>query len=362
MQKLKTIATISLLLLFLAGCSNSGSGAPRMQLKPEGEVGEITFGNGDESGLVVYSYHMGPFDLPAKNSVGKIPTKSSNFNFSVEDPVWINKFEPSIEDAEGNPLPEELVHQLILVNHAEENTFCTTKQTGNPFAAVTSNMERIELPEDHAYLLMPTDPLEASVTLKNPTGTDLFGVYIKFKLVGESVEDTKIVNDVKPMLIDIDPCEHKPISIAPGQYVEKTKDVFAPESGSVVKAYGLLQNYGVSVSLYANGETEPFWQGVAEIDENYEVETLKPFEDPAGVLLNRGDKLSLTVAYDNVSDQWYDSATGAAMVYLARSDDEEGESVPAANSEEDTSSETSGKNIGAKDSALATQAELLLTN
>jgi hypothetical protein len=253
----------------------------------------------------------------------------------------MSSFEPKVQGAEGDDLPPELIHQLILINHAEENTFCTAKQTGNPFAATTSSSEKIELPEGHGYLLMPADPLEASVTLRNPTGEDLHGIYIKIVLTGEAVDDTKMISDVKPMLIDIDPCEHKPISIAPGQFVEKTKDVFAPESGSIVKAYGLLQNYGVAVSLTANDEEDPFWQGVAEIDENYQVTSLEPFEDPAGVPLKRGEKLSITVAYDNVSDEWYEEATGAAMVYLAR-EDEEGNEAPV---EEEESGEESSENL-----------------
>lgn len=334
MRKNTIIATISFLLLVTASCSNGPGSGPTILPREEFPVTNISTENtSDEAGRVVLSYQLGPFNLPAKTAASDMLARPASMQFNVKEAVWIKSFEPTIEDSEGNPLPNHLVHQILLINHGEENTFCTTKQTGNPFAAASSSMEKIELPEDHGYSVVPSDPLEAKVVLKNPTAEDFFGVFVKFTLTGETSADTSLINDIKPMMVDLDPCEHKPISIAPGQFVEKTGDVFVPEAGSIVKAYGLLQDYGVSITMTASGGDEPFWEGLAEINEDYQIIGLPPFEDPAGIAVNRGDKLSLVVAYNNGSDNWYDDATGAAITYLARiggAEEEPEKETPAA--------------------------------
>lgn len=356
MRKLITIATISFLLASGAACSKYGTGAPKMQITNNEPAAEISFAE-NASPRLIFTYQVGPFDLKSNGSNGSLPRAEAGFNFNVEENVWITSFEPSIEDAEGNPLPPSLVHQIILINHGEENSSCTAKQTGNPFAATTSNLEKIELPEGHGYMLSPADPLEANVVLKNPTDQEYHGIFVKFVLSGEPVDGTKAISDVKPIMVDIDPCNHKAVSIAPGEFVEKTASAIVPESGSLVKAYGLLQDYGVSVSLTTNDEDEPFWQGVAEIDENYQIQGLEPFEDPAGIPVNKGEKINLTVAYDNVSDEWFDEATGAAMIYVARAEEEEKSN--GAKEPEEEESEESPETPSDKTSAVSIQKKLL---
>ncbi len=294
-----------------------------MQLKAEPSKAELSISDYlDETGKVVYTYHMGPYDISSMTSANAMILKPATMRFNLEEPLWVTSIEPIIEDAEGAALPNELVHQILLVNHGEENSFCTTSQTGNPFAATSSNMEKIELPEGHGYAVVPSDPLEARVVLQNPLKQDFFGVYIKVILVGEPMDNTKMMTDVLPMMIDLDPCYHEPINIAPGQFVEKVEVAYSPETGSVIQAHGLLQNYGVSVSLTKGDEGDPFWKGTALIDDDHRITSLPPFQDPAGVAVGSGDMITLTVAYNNASDDWFDSAIGAAMVYLARTEAE----------------------------------------
>ena len=96
----------------------------------------------------------------------------------------------------------------------------------------------------------------------------------------------------------------------------------------MIQAHGLLQNYGVSVSLTKNEDDDPFWKGTALIDEDHRITSLPPFQDPAGIAVGSGDMITLTVAYNNASDDWFDSAIGAAMVYLARTEAEKENGTP----------------------------------
>lgn len=318
MRKIITIATL-FLAAGLTSCSN-GVGAPPTMLDKDGPInGAISVDDViDEDGKIVLTYQLGPFNLESGQPASNMLSRPAGLRFTAPEPVWIVSFEPSIEDSDGNPLPGDLVHQILLINHAEENTFCTTRQTGNPFAAATSTMESIRLPEGHGYPINPTDQLEARVILKNPTGQNHYGVYVKFTLTGNPSNETRLINDVRPMMLDADPCEHMPISVEPGSFKEETKSVYVPESGSVVGAYGLLQDYGISVAIAAGDQEEPFWKGLAVIDDEYRIMNLPSFEDPAGIPVSKGSMLNLSVAYNNLSNDWFDEATAAAMVYLAR--------------------------------------------
>ena len=327
MRKAIKIATISLLAWLLIGCNESANNGHAVALKAEREAGTLVDPSLGSPGKNLFSYHMGPYNIGAHSPAAEMIENPQFITFRVEESIWMTSFEPRVEDAEGNPLPGELVYQIIVVNRAEESSLCVAKQTGNPFAAATSTMEKIELPEDHAYPILSTDTIEARVVLKNPTDQDINGIYVAFTIGGEKIDGTKSFNDVMPIMLDIDPCEHLPVSVPPGQFVEKISTVYSPKKGAIIKAYGLLQDYGVYVSV-KKGDDDPFWNGTAEIDESYKIVGLSPFEDPAGIAINKGEALELTVAYDNASDSWYDDASGAAIVYLAL--DNAGESTQKA--------------------------------
>lgn len=316
MPKTGKFATLSLLAFLMAACESVPAAGPAMLLKADRPTSGVLNGNLDESGQTVLSYHLGPLSIKANSPATAMLERPEAITFKADSPFWMTKFEPEITDKDGNSLPKELVQEIILINHSEENPLCSTKQTGNPFAAVTSIMNPIELPEDHGYPILPTDTIEARVFLKNNSEQDYNGIIISFTLTGVPMDTAHSMEDVKPLMLDIDPCEHKPVNIPPDQFVEKSFVGFAPENGSIIKVYGLLQDYGVAISI-AVGEEDPFWKGNAEIDENYKIINLPPFEDPAGIAVEGGSKLVLTVSYDNATDSWYDNAQGAAIVYLA---------------------------------------------
>lgn len=352
MRKALIIATISFSALF-AACGGPNKGYPVQALPATKAQADLTTGL-EQGRSIALSYQLGPFNLPKNSKTLDMLARPGHLNFKVEEPMWITSFEPSIEDADGNPLSGDLVHNIILANGAEENRFCTTKQTGNPFAVATSSMQKIDLPEKHGYPVTASDPLEASVVLKNPTDRDYYNVYVKFKITGYPIDGTRSIKDVLPMMIDVDPCDHAPVSVAPGEFVEKTKSVYAPEDGSIVQAYGLLQNYGVSVKMNAKG-ADPFWEGLASIDDTYKIIDLPPYDDAAGVTVKSGDEIGLTVAYDNVSKSWFDDATAASIVYLAY--DAGAKKAPTANAEE--KEEVKAGDAETEASAVETQKNLI---
>lgn len=319
MRKALLLATISL--SFLAACRGGIGSGPEMLLKPAVQEPEAssTIITGKD-GIGVLTYQMGPYDLPAQTPSSAMSGSPAKLNFSVDEPIWVTGFKTILEDTDGNPLPTRLIQQVILINHGEENSSCNTKETGNPFMAATAGMEEISLPEGYGYPLMASDPLEARVILKNPFERAYSDVSVKIVLEGIRVSDGGDMKDVRPVMLDVDPCDHQPLSLAPGEFMEKTGSSNSPEKGKVIRGYGLLQDFGVSVKV-ANGGGA-FWDGIAQINESYEIVEMPYFESADGISVGKGDKLELTVAYNNSSDEWFNDATASAIIYIARDDDE----------------------------------------
>lgn len=261
---------------------------------------------------------MGPYDLSSGASPEAMRDRPGTIRFRVDEPVWVTRFVPRIEDANGNTLPGSLLHLAVVSNLKEGNPLCSTKHTGNPFAAATSALKEIELPEGNGYPILPEDPLEASIVLRNPTDLDYHDVYFTFTLMGEPLKSGKAMADVAPLLLDADPCDHTPIAVEPKAFIKKSQRFAVPESGHLIKAYGLLQDYGVAIELRAESETKPFWKAAPTINANHEIVELPAYDDPVGVVLRRGDALVLDVSYENAQEEWYNDATAAAIVYIAR--------------------------------------------
>lgn len=268
------------------------------------------------------NYTFGPFQLSAGAAATPMTGKEGKLSFHVDSPVWMTGFEPRLVDSKGNALPENLVQLVVLSNNRETNPLCGTRQTGNPFAAATSLMQEITLPEGYGYPLVPEDALEAKIVLRNPTLEDIGDIYFTFTITAEPMDVANVKHDVFPLLLDVDPCDHTPITLPPNGMVEKKGAFVVPEDGRVVKAQGLLQDYGVSVSVDANKDSSKFeWSAMAQLNDAHHIVSLDAYENTKGADVKKSAAINLGVVYDNFSSNWVNDATAAAMIYIARDGD-----------------------------------------
>lgn len=265
------------------------------------------------------NYTFGPYSLSAGSAAAPMASKDGRLSFHVDSPVWMTGFEPHIVDAKGNPLPNALVQLVVLSNDREANPLCTTQQTGNPFAAATSLMQKVTLPDGYGYPLLPTDPLEARITLRNSTTDDYSDVYVTFTITAEPMDVANYKLDVAPLMLNVDPCNFTPITLPPNGMVEKKADFTVPEDGKLIMAQGLLQDYGVSVSIDASKDDAKFsWSAMSQQNDSHQIVSLDSYDNSKGAPLKKDDPIHLGVVYDNFSADWVGDATAAAMVYIAR--------------------------------------------
>lgn len=300
----------------LAACNGATGRSPDLSSQMLAQSGAQT--TTPKTTVQKLSYSFGPYSLPAGTTATTMTNKDGKLSFHVDSPVWMTGFEPHVVDAKGNPLPSKLIQLAILSNGHEANPLCTTRQTSNPFAATTSLLQKTVLPEGFGYPMMPEDPLEAKIVLRNPTEEDYADVYFTFTLTAEPMDVASYKLDVATLLLDVDPCDHSPVTLPPNGMVEKKGSFVIPDDGKVIKVQGLLQDYGVSVSVDASKDAAKFsWSAMSQLDDNHQIVSLDSYENSKGAPLKKDDQISLGVLYDNFSANWVNDATAAAIVYIA---------------------------------------------
>lgn len=261
-------------------------------------------------------YHVGQENLPPATAPNY--DNPITYHFQVDEPVWVTGFTPKVVDASGKELPGELLHQAIAINLHEDNELCGGGG-GNPFFMATSMLTALELPKGFGYAILPTDPIEIDVIFENKGDKGYSDVTFELTLDARSMDEFTQAKDVKPILVEPDPCQHAPLKIEPGEFSEKSSSYAIATPGKVVAAQGALQDYGAAIDLTAGKSQTPFWHSEALLDASHHLTALtdNPFTDPDGVSIKQGDELKLGVTYNNTSNEWLNSATAGAMVYIS---------------------------------------------
>jgi hypothetical protein len=324
-DRLLVAGILSILLAATAACSQQGSGPAYAEEEKGGPAPSVAAPSVDEAlareaGQMRIVYRVGPIDLPAGTSAAAMLEKPLAMRFQTDQAIWVTGFRPRVVDANGAELPAELLHQAIVSNLHEENPLCAG--TPNPFAVASGMLTEVELPQGHGYPILPTDPIEAKVVFANPTDSDYVDVSFEITLVAKPMNDFASIKDVKPMLVELEPCTHAPMQVEPRAFAQKSATYPVPITGALVVAQGVLQDYGAAIQLTAGTEVMPFWRAEGVQDEMHRLSALtdNPFTDPEGRSFKAGDPLTLGVAYDNTSEAWLAGAGAAAMVYLAPAD------------------------------------------
>jgi hypothetical protein len=275
-----------------------------------------------EAGLEKVVYHVGPVDVPTGLKADDMINRPLIMNFQMDKPVWVVGFKPRVVDSKGTELPSRLLHLAIVSNLHEDNPLCTDAGNGNPFMVATSLLTEVNLPQGYGYPLLATDPIESRVMLANETNEAYTDVYFEFTLLVKKMDDFANYQDVKPLLVEIDPCKHETVEIAPKDSVDFSASFEMPLESSLIVANGVLEDFGSAIELSVAGSAEPFWRAESVLDESFKITELagNPFTDAGAVKFKEGDQVDINVAYDNFSETWIRGATAAALMYLAPKD------------------------------------------
>ncbi len=308
--------------LLVSGCGGNAEspdfGSSEDSSSPSPDQGTPSVGDNltNEAWQQRLIYHIGPMDLPAKSGAEAMIDAPLTLRFQTDESIWVTGMIPRVVDASGGELPSTLLHTAMVANLHEENPFCASGTGGNPFFIASSMLTEVDFPEGYAYPILPTDPLEARVVFVNPTEQAYTGVTFELTLVTRPMNEFADLMDIKPMLVESDPCTHAPLSLEPDTVSERTATVALTIPGDIVVIQGVLQDYGSRLELGQDGAVEPFWSAEAELDDTYRLTQLS--NNPlvgAGVAVKAGEALTMKAVYNNESSSWLKAATAAIMLY-----------------------------------------------
>ncbi|MBN1283318.1 MAG: hypothetical protein JXA24_06070 [Proteobacteria bacterium] len=262
-------------------------------------------------------FHVGPIDLPAGTAAEEMEDAPLIMRFNTGEDLWVTAFEPRVVSASGAGLPGELLSRAMLINLHEENELCGQSGSGNAAFVATSMLTDVELPQGYGYPVLATDPLEARAVLMNRTGQGHSGVYFEITLKARPMNEFANLKDVKPMLVEFDPCGHAAVDIEPGAFSERSASYRLSKGSRVIMVNGAMGDRGASMELVAGSEIAPFWRSEATLDEGQGLVALSdnPFVDMRTTLAE-GDEIKFSAAFDNSSGGWLRGATAAAMMYV----------------------------------------------
>ncbi|MFH1874691.1 MAG: hypothetical protein ABH859_05855 [Pseudomonadota bacterium] len=317
-MKIKNITWIMLLLIF-AACSKNSANPEFVTETTDTPTSAINERLAEQTGLKHFIYHVGPVDLPAHTNLTDALENPLVMSFHVDQPLWIIGFKPKVIDASGEELPSDLLFHAIVSNEHEENPLCETDAVANPFVVANSTLTEIAFPKGYGYAVLSTDSLIAEVVLYNTSNISYIDVSFELDVVAKEMNEYAGLKDVKPLLLDVDPCTHQPLQIQPEEFTERQISFPVPAPGNLLIGQGIMQRFASFIELFKNSDPTSFWRAEAYLDENHYIEELigNPFEDPAGVEFKEDDELTLKVGYENTSGNWYKGASAAAMVYFA---------------------------------------------
>ncbi len=196
----------------------------------------------------------GPYDLPnmpPMENHGMMDLGTSHdtpiqrFKWPIDG--WLWGFELELEDAQGNPVPRDVIHHMIMVNFSRRMLLYPASER---LMGAGTETEDIKVPKTIGVPMKPGMDLGMYVAWHNDTGKDLHGVQMKLKMLWTPKNQNPAPVNALPIYMDVNLTVggSNTFDIPPGKS-EKAHEFTLPMSGRLLGVGGHLHDYGVRVRL-----------------------------------------------------------------------------------------------------------------
>lgn len=196
----------------------------------------------------------GPFDLPNMPPMedhGMMDlgmshdTPIQRFEWPIEG--WFRGFEMSLTDADGNPVPRDVIHHMIMVNFSRRQLVYPASER---LMGAGTETEDISVPKTIGVPMEPGMELGMYVAWHNDSGKDLHGVQLKIVMMWTPRNQVPQPVNSLPIYMDVNLTVggSNTFDIPPGRS-EKAFEFTLPVSGRLLGVGGHLHDYGVRVRL-----------------------------------------------------------------------------------------------------------------
>jgi hypothetical protein len=196
----------------------------------------------------------GPFELPnvppmEDHSMMDLGTSHDTpiqrFQWPIEG--WLRGFELELVDGQGNPVPRDVIHHMIMVNFSRRMLLY---QGPERLMGAGTETEDIKVPKTIGVPMKPGMDLGMYVAWHNDTGKDLHGVQMKLKMLWTPKNQNPQPVNALPIYMDVNLTVgvSNTFDIPPGKS-EKAHEFTLPVGGRLLGVGGHLHDYGVRVRL-----------------------------------------------------------------------------------------------------------------
>ncbi|HKW87515.1 MAG TPA: hypothetical protein VJN21_02040 [Candidatus Acidoferrales bacterium] len=274
----------------------------------------------DDPAAQEMTLRLGPVDLPAHADHMTVAQPRDMFLILPFD-GWLIAYHPRLTDAQGNPLPNKLLHHSAFWNTARPDFLCSNKEE-HIFGAGGEMNDWPALP-GYGYRVKKGDRIRVSTMFANPTATNyptaFLEVRVEYRIANAGSSQLK---DVYPAWFDVMQCNDSGYTLTPGLSM-KTGRFRMRYAGKLLGVGGHLHDYGEWLTLKDATSNEIIATLGADSDVAGHVLSMpiESFASRGGFPLKSGDAIDVTDAYHNSSGKEIpEGAMGIVVGYFLPDD------------------------------------------
>ncbi|HKO05198.1 MAG TPA: hypothetical protein VJW51_10635 [Candidatus Acidoferrales bacterium] len=266
---------------------------------------------------------IGPYDLPAHTPHDAMPQAPDLF-WDVPFDGWLVSYAPNLIDADGNEIPQKLLHHVAFWNIGRSDFLCPDKEE-HIFGA-GGEMNRWPPIPGFGYPIHHGDRIRISTMFHNPTSNSYPVAFLTVQInyITDDAVQSGIpkLRSVFPVWFDVMQCSESGYDLKSGASV-KSGQFQMQQSGLLLGLGGHLHDYGHSVTVVNATRKEQIAKLSAELDEKGQILSMPivTFTSRGGYRLAAGDKVQVSAEYVNLTSQTLpDGAMGIAAGYFLPDD------------------------------------------
>jgi hypothetical protein len=237
---------------------------------------------------------VGPVHLPANGPHLRPPVQLAGLPIQG----WLHGFSWEMRDAQGNPLPDRLLHHVNLIDPDNRELFSPIARR---ILAAGRETQEERIPRFLGYPLGADSRVLISSMFANPLEED-YHAYLHITLLYSHEGDGLVSpRDVYPFYIDVmGPVGEKEFPVPPGTTTMAWEGSPVID-GRLLAVGGHLHNYGSWIRFENVTEDNVLWESEPEVDDNGEVLSVPTGKMwwRGGLKLDKSHTYRLVVQYDN---------------------------------------------------------------
>ena len=248
---------------------------------------------------------LGPVRLPARAGHHEV-TQLALQTWRMPAGGWLRGYRVDMVDANGRPLPSELLHHAEMVDLDRRDLL---RPALNRVVSAGKETSQLMLPNGMGYPVVANQELGINAMLANPTDTAYTAAYVRATIAVVPAGRPNVRNVMSFYAeTSYDSTGNSDFDLPPGES-SKLVEFTVPVAGQVLAVGGHIHDYGTRMLVVRAGGADTLYNAVPRTDSSGAVKGM-PTQPMFGraVRVAPGDRFVMTVSYNNPSGRLLEAA------------------------------------------------------